>query len=609
MSAFPSSFGVVPLTLIAALALAVTPPQLSAQEPETPPRQLEPAFKWDPNDPRIGLKAGYMDAGEAIRGLTKLASVPRPEGFFNPNQVGDGGFSNTDLAFRGNLLIQGNYHGFQAFDVSDPRNPTLVLSVVCPGGQGDVSVYGNLVFMSAQETRGRVDCGTGGVADPVSNERFRGVRIFDISDLANPRQVALVQSCRGSHTHTLVTDPRDAENIYVYISGTSSVRPGAELPGCSGAEPEDDPNTALFRIEVVQVPLERPQDARIVNAPRIFADDSGNLAGLWRGGNHGEGTQTSRRTHQCHDITAYPAIGLAAGACSGNGILLDISDPVNPRRIDEVTDPNFAYWHSATFSNDGRTVIFTDEWGGGRGARCRATDPPTWGANAFFSLENRKLELKGYYKLPVPQTAMENCVAHNGSIIPVPGRDIKVQAWYQGGLSMFDFTDPANAREIAFFDRGPLSDSTLHTGGYWSVYWFNGKIYGAEIERGIDVFELAPSAELSQNEIDAAKLVAFGDFNAQLQPQVTHPVAYPVARAYLDQLERTSGLAAPRIAATRTMLARAESGSGRAQREALGQFGRVADQLERDAASARAADARRMRELAATLRGLERAGR
>jgi hypothetical protein len=609
MSQFPRAIGASTLFLVAALAVGALTPSVAAQEPETPPRQLEPAFKWDPNDPRIGLRAGYMDAGEAIRGLTKLASVPRPEGFFNPAQIGDGGYSNTDLAFRGNLLFQGNYHGFQAFDVADPRNPKLVMSVVCPGGQGDVSVYGNLLFMSVEQTRGRADCGTGGVADTVSAERFRGVRIFDISDMANPKQVALVQSCRGSHTHTLVTDPKDASNVYVYISGTSSVRPAAELAGCSGAEPEADPNTSLFRIEVVQVPVARPQDARIVNAPRIFADDSGNIAGLWRGGNHGEGTQTSRRTHQCHDITAYPAIGLAAGACSGNGILLDISDPVNPRRIDEVTDPNFAYWHSATFSNDGRTVIFTDEWGGGRGARCRATDPPTWGADAIFSVENRKLELKGYYKLPVPQTAMENCVAHNGSIIPVPGRDIKVQAWYQGGLSMFDFSDPANAKEIAFFDRGPLSDSALYTGGYWSVYWFNGKIYGAEIERGIDVFELSPSAELSQNEIDAAKLISTRDFNAQLQPQIAYPAAYPVARAYLDQLERSGALTANRIGAARTMLERAESGRGAAQREARAQFGRVAEQLDRDAAAAKPLDARRMRELATTLRGLERAAR
>jgi hypothetical protein len=601
------ALGSLRVAAVGAVVATLLSAPVSAQEPTPPARQLEPAFKWDPNDPRIGLKAGYLDAGEAIRGLTKLASVPRPEGFFNPAQIGDGGFSNTDLAFQGNLLIQGNYHGFQGWDISDPRDPQLTLSVVCPGGQGDVSIHGNLIFMSVEQTLGRLDCGTEGVADTVSTERFRGVRIFDVSDMSKPVQVALVQTCRGSHTHTLVTDPRDASRIYVYVSGTSSTRSPNELAGCVTSA--DDPNSSQFRIEVIEVPLARPQDARVVNAPRIFGDSLGNIGALWQGGNHGEGTQTSRRTNQCHDITVYPAIGLAAGACSGNGILLDISDPRNPRRIDEVVDPNFSYWHSATFSNDGKTVIFTDEWGGGRGARCRATDPITWGADAIFEVVDRKLVHRGYYKLPVPQTTMENCVAHNGSIIPVPGRDIKVQAWYQGGLSMFDFTDPANAREIAFFDRGPISDSTLYTGGFWSVYWHNGKIYGAEIERGIDVFELAVSAELSQNEIDAAKLVSMRDFNAQEQPRIEWPAAYPVARAYLDQLERTRGLATARITAAREMLQRAERGNPAAQREAKAQFTRVAEQLERDAGAAQAIDAERMRGLATTLRGLENAAR
>lgn len=605
LSVFSRAFGIP--ALCATVALAATVPTLSAQEPETPPRQLEPAFKWDPNDPRINLRAGYLDAGEAIRGLTKLASVPRPPGFFNPNQLGDGAFSNTDIAFRGNLMFQGNYNGIQAFDISDPRSPRLVLSLVCPGGQGDVSVYGNLLFMSAQETRGRRDCGTSGVADSVSSERLLGVRIFDISDMAKPIQVAAVQTCRGSHTHTLVTNPRDTSRIYIYVSGTSGVRSPSEMPGC---EPSDSSlNSSLFRIEVIEVVLARPQDAHVVNAPRIFGDSAGDLGALWQGGDHGAGTQSTSRTDRCHDITVYPAIGLAAGACSGNGILLDISDPVNPRRIDQVTDANFAYWHSATFSNDGSTVIFTDEWGGGRGARCRATDPATWGADAIFSVVNRKLEHRGYYKLPVPQTAMENCVAHNGSIVPVPGRDIKVQAWYQGGLSMFDFTDPAHAVEIAFFDRGPLSDTTTMLGGFWSVYWHNGKIYGAEIERGIDVFELAPSAQLSQNEIDAAALVSFESFNAQLQPHIEWPAAYPVARAYLDQLERTRGLSGARIGATREMLRRAESTDAAQKSQALAQFTRVAEQLDRDAATAQPIDARRMHGLATTLRGLERAAR
>jgi hypothetical protein len=477
-------------------------------------------------DPRVGLRAGWTDAGEAARNLELVAHRDRPERFFNPAEMGDFGFANTDMAFQGNNLFLGNYNGFQVYDISDPTRPTLRTSVVCPGGQGDVSVYNNLLFMSVEETRGRTDCGTQGVADTVSTERFRGVRIFDISNLDSPRQVALVQTCRGSHTHTLVTDPKDNANVYLYVSGTGGVRPAAELAGCSGLRPEEDPNTSLFRIEVIQVPLAAPQQARVVNAPRIFADAAtGAIAGLWRGGTHGEGTQRTSETNQCHDITVYPEIGLAAGACSGNGILLDIRDVANPVRIDEVSDPNFAYWHSATFNNDGTKVIFTDEWGGGSAPRCQATDRPEWGANAIFTLENRKLEHDGYYKLPAPQTAMENCVAHNGSLIPVPGRDIMVQAWYQGGVSVFDFTDPANPVEIAYFDRGPMSANELVTGGYWSAYWYNGYIYASEIGRGLDVFRLVPSEHLSQNEINAARQVRMNQFNPQLQQKLTLPSA------------------------------------------------------------------------------------
>ncbi|NNK63888.1 MAG: hypothetical protein HKO98_11860, partial [Gemmatimonadetes bacterium] len=459
---------------LAAAALAALPAAASAQTGEEMPPP--PRMTWDPNDPRIGLTAGWLDAGEAAEGMERIASLARPEGFFNPETPGDGRFNNTDLAFEDDFLFQGNYQGFQVYDISDPSSPALRVSVVCPGGQGDVSVYGDLLVMSAQETRSRLDCGVDGVEEVVSEQRIRGIRIFDISDVTAPRQVAAVQTCRGSHTHTLVTDEDDPEALYVYVSGTSGVRPAEELPGCSSAEPDEDPNTALFRIEVVRVPLAAPQEAEVVNMPRIFADpETGEIQGLWTGGDHGPGTQTTRRTHQCHDITAYPAIGLAAGACSGNGILLDITDAANPVRIDEVADPNFAYWHSATFNNDGSTVLFTDEWGGGSAPRCRPSDPETWGANAIFHLEDGEMTLAGYYKLPVPQTDTENCVAHNGSLVPVPGRDIKVQAWYQGGVSVMDFTDPTRPVEIAFFDRGPLSDTELFTGGYWSTYWYNGR--------------------------------------------------------------------------------------------------------------------------------------
>jgi hypothetical protein len=586
--------------LAVAAALVLTAVDAAAQTEPPPPPQMT----WDPNDPRIGLGAGWLDAESAIRGMEHLVAIPRPEGFFNPSTPADGRFNNTDLAFEGNLLYQGNYNGFQIFDIEEPSSPELLVSVVCPGGQGDVSVYGDLVFMSAQETRGRLDCGIEGVADSISTERMRGVRIFDLSDLSNPRQVAAIQSCRGSHTHSLVTDPNDSENVYVYIQGTGSVRPTEELAGCSGADPDEDPNTSLFRIEVVRVPLAAPERAEIVNMPRIFADEqTGDIAGLWAGGDHGAGTQESRRTNQCHDITAFPAIGLAGGACSGNGILLDITDVENPRRVDEVVDPNFAYWHSATFNNDGTKIVFTDEWGGGSAPRCRASDPPTWGANAIFTIDDGKMELAGYYKLPVPQTDTENCVAHNGSIIPVPGRDLMVQAWYQGGLSIMDFTDPANPFEIAFFDRGPLSIESLFTGGYWSTYWHNGRIYGAEISRGIDVFRLVPSEHLSEAEIAAAELVRLDTFNAQLQPMVSWPAAVPVAQAYLDQMVRGNGILTARASSVQSVLDRAASGSA-----STAELTATATQLEADAAQIRAGtaggDAERMEKLAGVLREL-----
>ena len=555
-------------------------------------------------DPRVGLRAGWMDAGQAIRNLELVAHRPRPQGFFNPSDMGDFGFANADLAFDGDRLFLGGYNGVQIWSIADPRNPVLRSTIVCPGGQGDVSVYGHLLFMSVEETRGRVDCGTQGVADTASADRFRGIRIFDIRDVASPRQVAAVQTCRGSHTHTLVTDPRDSSHVYVYVAGTSPVRPASELAGCSGARPEQDTSTAYFRIEVIHVRLDRPQEARIVSMPRIFADTAGNIAGLWPGGAHGPGTQETAETDQCHDITAYPEVGLAAGACSGNGILLDIRNPERPQRIDEVSDPNFAYWHSATFSNDARKVIFTDEWGGGVGPHCQATDRPEWGANALFTLQGRDLRHVGYFKLPAPQTATENCVAHNGSLIPVPGRDIMVQAWYQGGISVFDFTDPARPVEIAFFDRGPMSADALALGGYWSVYWYNGHIYGSEIGRGLDVFRLAPSEHLSRNEIEAAALVRMERFNPQLQTRVTWPASFVVARAYLDQLERGRGLDAATTARVRRELEAAERLSGDARRDALTG---LATSLERDATGAR--DAAKVRLLAGAVRELGVAAR
>ena len=548
-------------------------------------------------DPRVGLAAGFRDAGEAALNMQIVASLPKPAGFFDPErpsgislsrlqEIEDAAsgntpetpdededensdprpallsFSNTDLLFSGNYMVAGNYHGFNTYDISNARAPRHIGSVVCPGGQGDVSLVGNLLIMSVQEVRGRLDCGLQGVPEPISDERVKGIRIFDVSDFTNPTQVAAVQTCRGSHTHTVVSDPTTVSgSIFVYVSGTSAVRDDEELAGCSSDSPFEDENSALFRIEVIEIPAENPAAARIVNRPFIFADpDNGTLAGLWDGGDHGDDTQTTRQTNQCHDITTFPGIGLAAGACSGNGILLDISDPANPERLDQVIDPGFSYWHSATFNNRGDKVIFTDEWGGGGRPRCRAQDPLTWGADAFYDIVDGKLQFRSHYKMSAPQTDTENCVAHNGSLIPVPGRDLFVQAWYQGGVSIVDFTDSMNPVEIAFFDRGPIDEEELITGGYWSTYWYNGHIYGTEISRGLDVFALQSSDYLTENEIAAASLPELnGIVNAQTQQIVKWPAVPVVARAYMDQLQRENRLSTNQMSDLIDALERAEA--------------------------------------------------
>jgi hypothetical protein len=572
-------------------------------------------------DPRTTLKAGFRDAGEASRNMELVTSLPKPDGFFDPAQpvgpptaperpagapeepvpanaapaAGPLNFATSDVAFKDNFAFVGSFHGFNVYNIEGQGRPFLMSSVVCPGGQGDVSIHGNLLIMSVEQTRGRVDCGLQGVSETVSPARMRGIRIFDISDVTRPRQVAAVQTCRGSHTHTLIADPDDRQNIYVYGSGTGNVRSAEELAECSGKDPKEDPNTALFSIDVIQIPLAAPEKARIVSRPRIFSDPAtGAIAGLWAGGTHGEGTQNSRITRQCHDITAFPERGLAAGACSGNGILLDISDPVRPVRLDAVVDKSFAYWHSATFNNDGTKVVFTDEWGGGTRPRCRATDPPTWGANAVFDVVDRKLRFGGYYKLPAAQTEQENCVAHNGSIIPVPGRDLMVQAWYQGGVSVFDFTDSAKPVEIAFFDRGPLDAQQLITGGYWSTYWYNGFIYGTEIARGVDVFRLVPGDLLTKNEIEAAAQVQLEIFNAQQQPRVTWPATPAVARAYVDQLVRTNAIAPAQVQAIDAALDRRDRN----------RLAALAAQVQKEGASATGRDRERFQALATTLRGI-----
>ena len=578
-------------------------------------------------DPRVGLAPGMFDAGEAIWNLRMRSTTPPPDAFV--------GGVNSDLAFTGKYAIQGNFNGIQVWDISDPANPVSVVSYVCPASQSDVSVYEHLLFVSGEDNSARLDCGDQGVQETVSHERLRGIRIFDISDIANPEYVANVQTCRGSHTHTVLKHPGDDENVYIYVSGSAPVRPADELPGCSGAMPEEDPNSALFRIEVIRVPLADPASAAIVSSPRIFEDlvappthgaspaDAAQSeeqramveAARERGAfvfeiqgqaivlpdeyvqpqldsiveaRGGEGPATAADSTafremfqamiggpggggptQCHDITVYPAIGLAGGACEGYGMLLDISDPANPTRLAAVADSNFAYWHSATFNNDGTAIMFTDEWGGGGGPRCRADDPMEWGANAIFTVEDGEMVFQSYFKLPAPQTELENCVAHNGSLIPVPGRDIMIQGWYQGGISLIDWTDPANPVEIGYHDRGPFNPERMSMAGSWSVYWYNGVIVNSEIMRGLDIFELVPNESLTQNEIDAANSVQLTHLNSQGQPIYEWPATFALARAYLDQLERWHGLQAQLIAAARSALDSAEQGSGAARRDTL----------------------------------------
>lgn len=589
-------------------------------------------------DPRNNLKPGLMDAGEYVSNMKVVAKAVSPPGFL--------GITNSDLAFTGNYAIQGNYNGPVIWDVSNPSSPKLVTAYQCPASQNDVSVYKNLMFMSAEALNGKVDCSPGGTGNAaVSKERMRGVRVFDITDIKNPKLIANVQTCRGSHTHTVLEDPKDRENVYLYVSGSSGIRSADELPGCANSAVASDANSSRLRIEIIKVPLNNPAAAAVVNRANIFAGlnattshglsdadkevavaaanaakargafmyknpqtgleaaaapqqvgqfldstvkarggsgaptaaDSTALRGTLQGYIDRAFARIARPDpkapindgRQCHDITVYPALGLAGGACEGHGLLLDISDPVNPIRLDAAADSNFSYWHSATFNNDGTKLLFSDEWGGGNGAKCRAGDKPEWGADAIFTIENKKLKFQGYYKIPTYQTSNENCVAHNGSLIPIPGRDVMVQSWYQGGISVFDWTDPKNPHEIASFDRGPIDGTKMVSGGSWSVYWYNGQMISSEIARGLDVAELVPSQYISQNEIDAAKTVKFAQLNAQGQPKLEWPPSFALAKAFTDQLERKGCVKADRIASIRSSISSAEGMSGQARNTAL----------------------------------------
>ncbi len=624
-----------PLAAAAALA-GLTACASASPKPNTDPQPTASA-DWS-KDPRNNMRAGLFDAQENISNLRVTAKAVSPPGFL--------GITNSDLAFTGKYAIQGNYNGPVIWDISDPAKPVLVTAYSCPASQNDISVYRNLMFMSAEANNGRTDCLPGGVPDTVSAIRMRGVRIFDISDIKTPKLIANVQTCRGSHTHTVLEDPKDKANVYIYVSGSSGIRSPNELAGCAGNVASDDPNSSRLRIEIIKVPLSDPSKASVVGRANIFAGLTENprhgpsdadkaaadiqIAAAKARGNFiarnpqsgmemvvppqlvrplldsivkagGRTTATSADTaaartavqgavnrlfaaapggnsgavserSQCHDITVYPALGLAGGACEGHGLLLDISDPVNPRRLDAAADSNFAYWHSATFNNDGTKLLFSDEWGGGGAPKCRAGDKPEWGANAIFTIENRKLKFQSYYKIPSFQSANENCVAHNGSLIPIPGRDVMVQSWYQGGISVFDWTDPAKPMEIASFDRGPVDSTRMVMGGSWSVYWYNGKIVSSEIARGLDVAEMVPSQYVSQNEIDAAKTVQWAYLNAQGQPKIEWPPSFALARAFTDQMERKGCFNTARIASIRASLSAAEKASAAERGTTLSQL-------------------------------------
>jgi hypothetical protein len=630
--------GLVATGLIVAFAAggsALAGAQQPATAPATPPAQAAPPAPPSPPpaempkpvtpvvsatapapDPRPNLKAGRWDAEQAAWNMRLLSTSP-PQGKSL-------GATHSDLAFSGNLVIQGNYNGFDIYDISNPSKPALVQKYLCPASQNDVSVYRNLVFMSSEATNSREDCGFEGVPEPVSKLRVRGIRVFDISDIRNPKLVTTVQTCRGSHTHTVVRKAGDDGNVYIYVSGSAGVRSAEEVPGCEDGD-IDNPNTARFRLEVIQVPLGAPATAAIVSSPRVFQDlpvaprneersasdqkdreaaaaaaAAAGRGGAGRGGGRPPGPAgPPRGPNQCHDITVYSDIGLAGGACGGLGLLLDISDPVKPVRIAEVADANMSFWHSATFNNDGTKLLFSDEWGGGSQPRCRATDKVEWGSNALFTIENRKLTFHSYYKLPAAQSSLENCVAHNGSVIPIPGRDVMVQSWYQGGLSVFDWTDIDHPTEIAYFDRGPVDASRMVMGGSWSAYWYNGVIVSSEIARGLDVYELIPNANISENELAAAKTVKMPWLNTQDQPKIKWPQTFVLARAYLDQLERSKGLPADRIKSARSTLASAERRSARDRKAPLTQ---LATQL--NAAAESSSDAAKVRMLASTVSDL-----
>ena len=575
-------------------------------------------------DPRSNLKSGRMDAGEAAKNMRLVSFTPKAEAFDTARGLT---FINSDLAFKGKYVYQGNFSGFTIWDVSDPTKPKAVSAVSCVTSQGDPSIYGNLLFISAEGAGNRNDCGKGGVQDP--KDHMAGVRIYDVSNPAEPKLVKNVQTCKGSHTHTLIPSPTDKNVVYLYVSGSNGARPDSVLAGCKeGDDPADETNS-MFRLDVIKVPLKNPEKAEVVTGARIFTglDAAPRAAGRpARGGGRAPGRDSTAPPppptgpRNCHDVTAYPAAKLLAGACGSYGLLVDVSNPEKPVRLDAKSDTNFSLWHTAVFSNDGKKVVFTDEWGGGTSPMCQGNSMMEMGGNTILSIDKKqKYTQHAYYKINTAQTAQENCVSHNGGLIPVPGRDIMVQGWYQGGVSVMDFTNSDKPEELAYFDRGPIDPpqgadvpvtpppaggrgNRGTIGGSWGAYYWNGYIYSSELDRGFDIMELQPSDQLSKNEIEAAKLVKFDEYNPQSQPKIVWPAAFPVVRSYVDQLVRGNGLAAARTTAINAAIDAAEQQSGKPRRDALNA---LAKQVDKDVSAAK--DPERVKMLSAAIKDLAKA--
>jgi hypothetical protein len=609
--------------LIGLIATLVAPALLSAQ---TYPSAA---------DPRSNLKPGRLDAGVAASNMRLVSFSPKPAQFDSARGLT---FINSDVAFgNSHYAYQGNFAGFTVWDVSNPAKPVIASVVECITSQGDPSIIGNLLFVSAEGAGNRNDCGKGGVQDP--KDHMTGIRIYDVSNPSAPKLIKNVQTCKGSHTHTVIPSPTDKKIVYIYVSGQQAARPETELAGCKNGTDPADPTNSLYQLDIIKVPLDHPEQAAVIPGARIFTGLEGAPACITfcappdtrrpagggrgrRGGAPGDSANPAAvmlntGPRNCHDVTAYPAMHLLAAACSSHAIMVDISNPEKPVRLSAITDTNnFQSRHTAGFSNDGKKTLWTDEWGGGTGPMCQAGSIMELGGNTIVtaSADYKKLTQRAYFKLPTAQSAQENCVSHNGGLIPVPGRDLYVQGWYQGGIDVMDFTDADHPFEIAYFDRGPIDEpndttnannrSRYTIGGSWGAYYWNGYVYSSELDRGFDIFELTPSPQLSANELAAAKLVTLKEYNPQSQPKLVWPAAFPVVRSYLDQLVRNEGLAADRTTAVSAALDAAEKKSGAARAAALT---KLAKQVDGYASGAK--DAPRVRMMSAEIKRLAAASK